>query len=190
MSSDICQWIETHADFVPEKLAVRFEGREITYRQLLLQIRTTAAVLKASHDIGRGDRIAYLGFNSPEMLVLFFACARLGALLLPLNWRLTLSEQTYILENAAARILVCDDDHVTIGHQLSETLPGCEICNHADIATAIDDTQGRVTRNPHVDLTTPVLLVYTSGTTGQPKGAVCADTGSRIVQCFEQCPYA
>ena len=172
MSQDICQWIETHADFVPEKLAVRFEGREITYRQLLLQIRTTAAVLKASHDIGRGDRIAYLGFNSPEMLVLFFACARLGALLLPLNWRLTVSEQTYILENAAARVLVCDDDHVTIGHQLSETVPGCEICNHADIAAATDDTEGRVSRNPHVDLTTPVLLVYTSGTTGQSKGAV------------------
>jgi len=75
MSQDICQWIETHADFVPEKLAIRFEGREITYRQLLLQIRTTAAVLKASHDIGRGDRIAYLGFNSPEMLVLFCLCA-------------------------------------------------------------------------------------------------------------------
>jgi len=66
MSSDICQWIETHADFVPEKLAVRFEGREITYRQLLLQIRTTAAVLKASHDIGRGDRIAYLGLILPR----------------------------------------------------------------------------------------------------------------------------
>jgi len=172
MSQDICQWIKTHADFVPEKLAVRFEGREITYRQLLLQIRTTAAVLKASHDIGRSDRIAYLGFNSPEMLVLFFACARLGAVLLPLNWRLTLSEQTYILENAAARLLVCDDDHVTIGHQLSETVPGCEICNHADIAASTDDTVGRVDRNPHVDLTTPVLLVYTSGTTGQPKGAV------------------
>ena len=65
MSNDICQWIETHADFVPEKLAVRFEGREITYRQLLSQIESTAAILKASRDIGRGDRIAYLGFNSP-----------------------------------------------------------------------------------------------------------------------------
>ena len=97
MSQDICQWIETHADFIPEKLAVRFEGREITYRQLLSQIRTTVASLKASFGSGKGDRIAYLGFLSPEMLVLFFACARLGALLLPLNWRLTLSEQTYIL---------------------------------------------------------------------------------------------
>jgi len=172
MSQDVCQWIETHADFAPEKIAVRFEGQEITYRQLLLQIKTTAAVLKAAYDIGRGDRIAYLGFNSPELLVLFFACARLGALLLPLNWRLTRPEQAYILENAAARILVCDDDHVTIGHQLSETVPGCKICDHADIAAVTGGTEGRVDRNPHIDLTTPLLLVYTSGTTGQPKGAV------------------
>ena len=172
MSNDICQWIETHSDFVPEKLAVRFEGREITYRQLLSQIETTAAILKASCDIGRGDRIAYLGFNSPEMLVLFFACARLGALLLPLNWRLTLSEQTYILENAAVRILVCDDNHVTVGYQLSGSVPGCEICTHADIVAAADGAEEPATRNPHVDLTTPLLLVYTSGTTGQPKGAV------------------
>ena len=172
MSNDICQWIETHADFVPEKLAVRFEGREITYRQLLSQIESTAAILKASRDIGRGDRIAYLGFNSPEMLVLFFACARLGALLLPLNWRLTLSEQTYILENAGVRILVCDDNHVTVGYQLSGSVPGCEICTHADIAAAADGAEEPATRNPHVDLTTPLLLVYTSGTTGQPKGAV------------------
>ena len=170
MSNDICQWIETHADFVPEKLAVRFEGREITYRQLLSQIESTAAILKASRDIGRGDRIAYLGFNSPEMLVLFFACARLGALLLPLNWRLTLSEQTYILENAGVRILVCDDNHVTVGYQLSGSVPGCEICTHADIAAAADGAEESATRNPHVDLTTPLLLVYTSGTTGQPKG--------------------
>ena len=172
MSNDICQWIETHADFVPEKLAVRFEGREITYRQLLSQIESTAAILKVSRDIGRGDRIAYLGFNSPEMLVLFFACARLGALLLPLNWRLTLSEQTYILENAGVRILVCDDNHVTVGYQLSGNVPGCEISTHADIAAAADGAEEPATRNPHVDLTTPLLLVYTSGTTGQPKGAV------------------
>ena len=106
MSQNICQWIETHADFVPEKLAVRFEGREITYRELLSQITQTAAVLKDVYGIGRGERVAYLGFNSPELLVLLFACARLGALLLPLNWRLAPLEQTYILENAVARIPV------------------------------------------------------------------------------------
>jgi fatty-acyl-CoA synthase len=61
---------------------------------------------------------------------------------------------------------------VTIGYQLSGTVPGCEICSHADIAVAADGTEGRATRNPDVDLATPVLLVYTSGTTGQPKGAV------------------
>ena len=172
MSQNICQWIETHADFVPEKLAVRFEGREITYRELLSQITQTAAVLKDVYGIGRGERVAYLGFNSPELLVLLFACARLGALLLPLNWRLAPLEQAYILENAVARILVCDDDHKTIGHQLSDKVPGCVACDHADIATVTDDVHDCVDRDPKVDLMTPVLLVYTSGTTGRPKGAV------------------
>ncbi|SVC23718.1 uncharacterized protein METZ01_LOCUS276572, partial [marine metagenome] len=78
---------------------------------MLAQVQNTTGVLKNTHGVGCGDRIAYLGLNSPELLILLFACARLGAMLLPLNWRLAAPELAYILNNAAPRLLVSDDEN-------------------------------------------------------------------------------
>ncbi|MGH6912591.1 MAG: AMP-binding protein, partial [Geminicoccales bacterium] len=78
---ELSDWIERRADFTPDKPALRFEGRAISYRELAGRIGRLAAMLKRELGVGRGDRVAYLGLNSPEMLDLLFACARLGALL-------------------------------------------------------------------------------------------------------------
>ena len=181
MATQVFDWIRHHANRAPDTIALTdiYSDRNWSYAELSQRIDQLAGSLQQTFGIERGDRVGVLAQNSSDIFEIQFTCARLGAVFLPLNWRLTRPEQAYILENAAARILVCDDDHVTIGHQLSETVPGCEICNHADIAAATDDTEGRVNRNPHVDLTTPVLLVYTSGTTGQPKGAVLTQEADR-----------
>ncbi|MGH8746284.1 MAG: AMP-binding protein, partial [Burkholderiales bacterium] len=84
---DLSHWIERHARFAPGAAAIRFEGREIGYAELAQRVRGAAAVL-AGLGVGRGDAVAYLGLNHPAVLVLLFACARLGAMLAPLNWRL------------------------------------------------------------------------------------------------------
>ena len=90
MSQDICQWIEAHAAFMPGKTAIHCEGLDISYAELLAQVQNTTRFLKNAHSVGRGDRIAYLGLNSPELLILLFACARLGAMLVPLILRLAI----------------------------------------------------------------------------------------------------
>ena len=87
MTADLSDWIETHAAATPDKLALQFGDVTISYRGLCQRVHGATGLLRQGLQVGPGERIAYLGFNSPEFLVLLFACARLGAMLVPLNWR-------------------------------------------------------------------------------------------------------
>ena len=171
MSQDICQWIEAHAAFIPGKTAIHCEGLDISYAELLAQVQNTTRFLKNAHSVGRGDRIAYLGLNSPELLILLFACARLGAMLVPLNWRLAIPELEYILNHAAPRLLICDDEYFPAGEKLCGKRSPWTLCDHDHLAAGYQggDYDGA---DPQAGLGSPVLLVYTSGTTGRPKGVV------------------
>ncbi len=180
--STIANWIDKHAEFQPQKPALIYEGRSITYGEFAQRAADTARMLKHQMSVGRGDRVAYLGYNSPEFLILMFACARLGALFLPLNWRLAAPEHTYILKDAAAKVLAVEADFREHAEGFRDQLPDCEFiaCRFEsnreaslwrNMADLIETAQGD-TENPHVDETNPLLLVYTSGTTGRPKGAL------------------
>ena len=171
MNRNLSQWIESHAAFVPSKTAIRFEGHDISYFELLVRVQNTVGLLKNAHGVSRGERIAYLGLNSPELLILLFACARLGAMLLPLNWRLAMPELEYILDNAAPRLLVCDEEYFPVGEKLCGKRSGRTLCGHDHLAAEHQDCHFEWT-DPQVGPASPMLLVYTSGTTGRPKGAV------------------
>ena len=175
---DLSGWIEGWAAQAPDKTAVHFEGGEITYGEMAARIRRLAAALKHRLGVGRGDRVAYLGLNRPEMLDLVFACARLGAMLVPLNWRLAAPEHLYILGDCGARVLVAEPDFVAQCAALRAArpdLPAVGLDRPAEGWLSYDavlaDGAGD-DANPHVDPSCPLLLVYTSGTTGHPKGAV------------------
>jgi fatty-acyl-CoA synthase len=99
----LARWIAHRAEWSPEKIALRFEGEEISYAALDLRVRALAAHLAGERGVGRGDRVAHLGFNSPLVIELLFACARLGAIYLPLNWRLAPPELRAVLEHAVPR---------------------------------------------------------------------------------------
>ena len=102
--------IERNAAFTPGKAALRFEGRTLSYGDLSARIAQAARALKSQLGVGRGDRVAILALNHPDYLVLLYACARLGALLLPLNWRLAVPEQVFILSDASAKVLIVEQD--------------------------------------------------------------------------------
>ncbi|TCZ66210.1 acid--CoA ligase [Roseicella aquatilis] len=157
------RWIEGHAAHTPDAAALTFGGERITYAALQARIAATAAAL-AARGIGRGDRVAFLGTNHPSQLVLLFACARLGAVQVPLNWRLAAPELRFILEDSGAALLAATR---TMAEAARAALPpGC----------ALLDAEGEWPAAPLAPAAgqeeDPVLLVYTSGTTGTPKGAV------------------
>jgi fatty-acyl-CoA synthase len=156
---DLSHWIERHARFAPGATAIRFEGAEIGYAELARRIRCAAAVL-AGLGVGRGDAVAYLGLNHPATLVLLFACARLGAMLAPLNWRLAPPEHARVLGDFRPRAVFHEaafTDHVRGFNGVSVSL-----LDRADAEPPV----------PAGDEDSPLLLSYTSGSTGAPKGVV------------------
>ena len=175
---DLCSLIERNAAFAPDKPAIRFEGKTLSYAAFNARIAQTARALKSELGVGRGDRVAILSLNRPDYLVLLYACARLGAMLVPLNWRLAVAEQLFILSDCAAKVLVLEQGFAAIVPALKESLPATAIIGFDITAptggafdTLLMGAEGDA-RNPHTDLSCPLLIVYTSGTTGRPKGAV------------------
>jgi fatty-acyl-CoA synthase len=175
---DLSDLIARNADFTPDKIALRFNGRHLTYAQFGARIAATARALKSRLGVARGDRVAILAANHPDYLVLLYACARLGAMLVPLNWRLAVPEQIFILADASVKALVVEETFAEIIAPLAAALPdahlvGLDFCRDNvpsfDVLLAQAGGDGR---NPHTDFSSPLLIVYTSGTTGRPKGAV------------------
>jgi fatty-acyl-CoA synthase len=170
--------IDRNAAFAPDKPAIRFGGATLTYAAFAARIAATARALKSQLGVGRGDRVAVLGLNHPDYLVLLYACARLGAMLVPLNWRLAVAEQAFILTDASVKVLVVEQGFAAVIAPLRASLPDTRIvgidftpAGGASFADLLTSGSGDG-RNPHVDLQSPLLIVYTSGTTGRPKGAV------------------
>src|SRR5947209_3863563 len=98
--------IARNAAFTPQKVALRYAGRSLTYVALADRVAAAARALKSVLGVSRGDRVAILAANHPDYLVVLYACARLGALLVPLNWRLAVPEQLFILAHASAKVLL------------------------------------------------------------------------------------
>ena len=175
---DLCSLIERNAAFAPDKPATIFESERLSYQVFNARIEQTARALKAEFGISRGDRIAILSLNRPDYLVLLYACARLGAMLVPLNWRLAVAEQLFILTDASIRVLVLEQAFAEILPTVEEKLPDTGVVGFGfvpargiEFETMLARASGDG-RNPLTDLTCPLLIVYTSGTTGRPKGAV------------------
>jgi fatty-acyl-CoA synthase len=170
--------IDRNAAFAPDKPAIRFAGSELTYAKLAQRIAETARALKSQLGVGRGDRVAILAANHPDYVVLLYACARLGALMVPLNWRLAVPEQVYILGDAAVKVLVVEQAFAPVSAPLAAALPNVRIVGldfSPESGTSLVDLLQAASgdgRSPHVDTSCPLLIVYTSGTTGHPKGAV------------------
>jgi fatty-acyl-CoA synthase len=174
---DLSDLIDRNAAFTPDKPAIRFPGRTLSFAALTERIAGTARALKSRFGVGRGDRVAILSANHPDYLVLLYACARLGALLVPLNWRLAVPEQVFILSDAAVKVLVVEQGFADVIPPLRQALPDVHVIglDFAEGGVSFDDHLAAATgdgRNPHIDLSCPLLVVYTSGTTGRPKGAV------------------
>jgi fatty-acyl-CoA synthase len=105
---EISGWIAHWAEWGPAKAAIRFEGARITCRELEDRIAALAGFFRQSGTT-RGDRVAYLGPNCPELVETFFACARVGAIFVPLNARMSPAELRVFVGQSTPRTLVAEE---------------------------------------------------------------------------------
>jgi fatty-acyl-CoA synthase len=140
---------------------------EYDFAKFWRRVERVTAHLQSSWSVQAGERVAWLGFNHELQLVTLVACARLGAVFLPLNFRLAVPELQQVMLDAQPRLLVHDSHHADTAQALHAM--GLQRTHHD---TLIATASPRDLTLPDVHSDMPLLLVYTSGTTGVPKGAV------------------
>jgi fatty-acyl-CoA synthase len=169
-------WIGHFARRTPNKPAAidLASDRRLTYAQFDARISRLATHLRDRLKIARGDRIAVLALNTTDTLEVQFACGRIGAVFLPLNTRLTVPELQYIVGDAAPKLMIHDAELAEVALAVVKfcAVPsvlqlGPDGSYEAAIASAKPLDQAEV-----VTLDDISTIMYTSGTTGQPKGAI------------------
>lgn len=173
----IGSWPMRRARMTPNKIALVDEQESLTYVELAHRVDALTMLFR-SLGVGRGDRVAYLGFNDISTFECLFASGRRGAIFVPLNTRLAAPEIGYMLRDSGARLLVYGPafaelieaiDPLSAGgaHAISiEQLREMTDNLHEEIGS------GRRNESTTVSLDDPAIILYTSGTTGRPKGAI------------------
>jgi fatty-acyl-CoA synthase len=155
------RWIRDRARTTPGRVAIDHLGRVVTYAELDdASDRLAGSFLERG--LERGDRVATLTGNSPEHVAVFFACAKLGLALAPLSWRLAPAELAYQLADAEPALFLVEGEQAALGEATGHpfeplSVPKNLVARSHKVAAQDGD---------------PLLLVYTSGTTGRPKGAL------------------
>ena len=167
-----------HASERPEALAAHdlTSDTHWTYREFWTHVGQSAALLQR-RGIGAGDRVASLAKNCVELVILHLACARIGALYAPLNWRLAGTEIDTLVDDAEPALLIGDE---RLPHR---AFNDTSIAEFAQAARRESTVEGRMS---HAEF--PSLLLYTSGTSGRPKGVVLSErhiwqTGASFSRC-------
>ncbi|MDF1735305.1 MAG: long-chain fatty acid--CoA ligase [Minwuia sp.] len=179
MTIKVYDWLEHHAMFRGEHTALIDLASDRRFSYIETNERTGRLASWLSRDLGvqKGDRVAVLAPNTTDVVEVQFACAKLGAVMVPLNWRLTVSELSFITSDSTPKVLVHGNEFadtaravaekVGIPHVVETTCDGGDSPFERGIASHPDPT-------PMVELTHDDLwtIMYTSGTTGLPKGAM------------------
>ncbi len=165
---NLSSFIQFHAERDPRRTALVYRERRLSYGDLLARIERTAGWL-AAQGVGAGDVVALLMKNSTAFLELAFAVSHVGAVLLPINYRLSREEVGYIVDNAGAGLLFVDDELLPQAAGGAHIVP-LDAAAQEDLADAIGEARPVVATARHSgDL---LRLMYTSGTTDRPKGVM------------------
>ncbi|MGO4203428.1 fatty-acid--CoA ligase FadD5 [Rhodococcus sp. TAF43] len=171
--------VARHAEMIPDRTALRFQGATVTWSTLHERVERVADAL-SRRGVGAGDRVLILMLNRPEYLEVVLATNAVGAIAVPVNFRMTVPEVAFLVRDSGARVVVADTTLAPLAAAVRAEVEGLELS-----VTVGGDTERGVlgyedliaeegAPRPELDIPddTPALIMYTSGTTGRPKGAV------------------
>jgi fatty-acyl-CoA synthase len=155
-------------------------GQRYSYAELNTRANRLANFLRDRFNIHKGERVSILAYNSVVYLDLLYGLAKIGAIFAPLNWRLTAHELTYIINDCQPRVLIYGSEFESI---ISEMRPNLSVEHYVKLGDAhsdgthsyeneLESASVQEPERPALDGETPYCILYTSGTTGRPKGAV------------------
>lgn len=178
----VADLMSKRAELTPDRIAlVELEtGHRFTYAELNARANRLANFLHEKLGVQAGDRVSILAKNSIVYIDLFYGLPKIGAIFAPFNWRLTAHELTYMVNDLEPKVLLCEPDftgileemrpNVKIEHYVS--LRGAQIADASNYENEVENALDIEPTRPAMDLETPYCILYTSGTTGHPKGAI------------------
>ena len=179
MNVKVYDWLAQHAATRPNRTAlINLQTDEsFTYKEVERRVSRFARALRERCDVGRSDRVAVLSGNHCNCLEIEFACMKLGAVYVPLNWRLTAAEMEYIVEDAQPKVLIFEE---AFARTASELKARCDFpfAIHFDGTDRDNEYERLIEEFDPLPVCCDVssddvwTIMYTSGTTGQPKGAM------------------
>lgn len=179
---NVGSWVEKWASLKPNKPSIIFEGKTFTYKDLNERTNRTAHML-LEMGIGKGNRVGVLMYNTYQLVEIFFALAKIGAILVPLNTRLVSAELEYIIKDSGLEVLIFGEAFTGVLESLVEKLPIKKrryLCLGKPPMWA-KSYESKMMEQQSVDEPVvdevasgedPLIIMYTSGTTGAPKGAI------------------
>ena len=174
--------LSKRAHLTPERIAlVELEtGERYTYEKLNERANRLANFMRDELGVQPGDRVSILAKNSIVFIDLFYGLPKIGAIFAPFNWRLTSRELTFMLNDLEPTVLIVEPEFVQVVDEMKPNihvehyvnLRGAGLAKAVDYEDGVKQASGQEPMRPEMDLESPYCILYTSGTTGNPKGAV------------------
>jgi fatty-acyl-CoA synthase len=174
--------LSKRAELTPERIAlVELEtGKRFTYAELNERANCLANFMRNELDVQPGDRVSILAKNSIVYIDLFYGLPKIGAIFAPFNWRLTARELAYMINDLEPKVLIVEPEFVPIVEEMRTEIQMIEFVSlrRAGLPEAkpyengLEQASNQEPQYPEMNLETPYCILYTSGTTGKPKGAI------------------
>jgi len=169
--------IAKRSQLTPNRKALTFEGATWTFGELIDRVDRFASVL-ADGGVGSDDRVGYLGLNHSNFFVAMFACARIGAIFVPINFRLTGPELAFIASDSGCTVMIADDQHRPVIDSVRDEITATRHISAEsggegwEVMDDLIEGSAPIADGAHVSPDDVAMIMYTSGTTGLPKGAM------------------